>query len=242
VSSGGYHLTSNTGNHTARYTCEFNIKQYGEEDTKQDTMRDILNLGFTAHLQSNSPHELPHNKKEAMKFQAENLIAAVGSRSQSKAASRVASRVVSRMGSPSTSMTNLYDIDNEAPDTIEQISKVTEANEAVMSFYYLDADNQVKVTEIFDVTKTDPSLLVKENFGVDYEIGETSSTFPRSRMRHRSEGSKKKIRHKSDSSLNLDATSRRSVHYDQSTAFQYIQDDGQLGHDSDPESDWKIRP
>lgn len=261
VSSGGYHLTNPPTNHTARYTCEFNIKQYGEEEQPSlsnglyNTTRDLLNLGFTAHLQSNSPHELPHNKKEAMKFQAENLIAAVGSRSESRAASRTASRVVSRMGSPYTSMTDLHDIDTEAPDTIEQISKVTEAKEAVMSFYYTDADNQVKVTEIFDVTKTDPSLLVKENFGVDYEIGESSPNFPHSRMRHRSEGSNQKIRHNSDSALDSNLRTKRNIlsagnsrgsPLYHSKAF-HIGDktdvnDTQSCQDSDPEADWKIRP
>ena len=48
---------------SCRYTCDFNITQYGEDDTSDfsdykhspsdnQQIKDILNLGFTAHLQS----------------------------------------------------------------------------------------------------------------------------------------------------------------------------------------------
>lgn len=40
-------------------------------------------------------------------------------------------------------------------DTFEHIWKVTSHHEAVMAFYYMDEDNKVKVTEIFDVTDSD---------------------------------------------------------------------------------------
>ena len=43
-------------------------------------------------------------------------------------------------------MTSLYDVDGPLPDTMEQIQQVTESQEAVMSFFYTDQDNQVMVT------------------------------------------------------------------------------------------------
>ena len=69
------------------------------------------------------------------------------------AASRIASRVVStaasRLGTRNNSMTNLQDMDGSLPDTIEKIQQVTESQEAVMSFFYTDKDNQVIVLVIF---------------------------------------------------------------------------------------------
>ena len=73
------------------------------------------------------------------------------------AASRIASRVVStaasRLGTRNNSMTSLHDMNGPLPDTIEQIQQVTESQEAVMSFFYTDQDNQVIVfiiLKIFD--------------------------------------------------------------------------------------------
>ena len=69
------------------------------------------------------------------------------------AASRIASRVVStaasRLGTRNNSMTSLHDVDGPLPDAIEQIQQVTENQEAVMSFFYTDRDNQVIVLVIF---------------------------------------------------------------------------------------------
>ena len=71
------------------------------------------------------------------------------------AASRIASRVVStaasRLGTRSNSMTSLHDLDGPLPDTIEQIQHVTENQEAVMSFFYTDEDNQVILLIIFTI-------------------------------------------------------------------------------------------
>ena len=39
-------------------------------------------------------------------------------------------------------MTSLYDPDGSLPDTLGQIQQVTESQEAVMSFFYTDQDNQ----------------------------------------------------------------------------------------------------
>merc|ERR1719278_243763 len=56
-----------------------------------------------------------------------------------------------------------------------------------MSFYYTDAANQVKVMEIFDVTQTDPSLLVSDSMGIQYSMDD--QVLPNdcvSRLRHSS--------------------------------------------------------
>merc|ERR1719430_2615998 len=203
--------------HLAKYTCEFNITQYGEDsmtDLTQDSakerresVKDILNLGFTAHLESKVSPDLPHTQEEAMKFQTENLAAAVVGVSQSKrssrvqsrvgslapsrlasmAASRAQSRVGSRMGSRTNSMSSLHNVDGELPETLGSIKSVTDSQEAVMSFYYTDAANQVKVMEIFDVTQTDPSLLVSHSMGIQYSMDD--QVLPNdciSRLRHSS--------------------------------------------------------
>ena len=61
----------------------------------------------------------------------------------SRATSRVGSRVGSRMGSRTNSMNSLHNIDGELPETLGNIKTVTENQEAVMSFFYTDASNQV---------------------------------------------------------------------------------------------------
>ncbi|KAK7874450.1 hypothetical protein R5R35_001542 [Gryllus longicercus] len=45
-------------------------------------------------------------------------------------------------------------------DTFEHILQVTSHHDAVMAFYYMDEDNKVKVTEIFDVTDADTSAML----------------------------------------------------------------------------------
>ena len=47
ATSGGYLQPS----HRARYTCEMNITQYGEEESRRDSVKDILNLGLTGKKQ-----------------------------------------------------------------------------------------------------------------------------------------------------------------------------------------------
>ncbi|XP_076767153.1 brummer isoform X3 [Xylocopa sonorina] len=49
---------------------------------------------------------------------------------------------------------NMSDLSN-VDDTFEDILQVTSDQEAVMAYYYMDDNNKVQVTEIFDVTDTD---------------------------------------------------------------------------------------
>ena len=51
-------------------------------------------------------------------------------------------------------MTSLYDPDGAVPDTLGQIQQVTESQEAVMSFFYTDQDNQVNISDIDDHSLT----------------------------------------------------------------------------------------
>ena len=70
-----------------RYTCEFNITQYGEDSKtdlanytdqkRSESVKDILNLGLVAHLESITPPNLPSSPDAAKKFQKENLTATV---------------------------------------------------------------------------------------------------------------------------------------------------------------------
>jgi len=208
VGNGGVVLKENY--HLAKYTCEFNITQYGEdsmtdltqysEKERKESVKDILNLGFTAHLESETSPDLPHTVAEAHQFQNENLSAAVvgsskmgtrvgslaGSRMASLVTSRVCSRVGSRMGSRTGSMNSLHNIDGELPETLGNIKTVTETQDAVMSFYYTDSSNTVKVMEIFDVTQTDPSLLVTDTMGIEYSEDQVIHHDRVSRLRHSS--------------------------------------------------------
>lgn len=44
-------------------------------------------------------------------------------------------------------------------DTFDHILQVTSQQETILTFYYLDENNKVKVTEIFDVTNSDSSVV-----------------------------------------------------------------------------------
>lgn len=65
-------------------------------------------------------------------------------------------------------------------DTFEHILEVIKHHESVMQYYYLDNDNQVKFTEIFDVTDSDSPLVqteyeqeINENLEFDDEWNES---------------------------------------------------------------------
>ena len=68
----------------------------------------------------------------------------------SRIPSRAMSRAASRLGTRSNSITSLYDPDGAVPDTLGKIQQVTESQEAVMSFFYTDQDNQVNISDIDD--------------------------------------------------------------------------------------------
>ena len=97
-----------------------------------------------------------------------------GSLLPSMAVSRVQSRVGSRMGSRliveslksgcssmllrTNSMNSLRNIDGELPGgTLDAIKNMTETQEAVMSIYYTDSENQVAAKHHSDPTGLTPS-------------------------------------------------------------------------------------
>ena len=98
-------------------------------------------------MECDAAPQLPHDRMSAVKFQHENMSAAVSSGIQSRVVSRgvsaAPSLLGSRMGSRCNSMSSLYELDGPLPDTIGQIQQVTEQQEAVMSYYYTGDDNQV---------------------------------------------------------------------------------------------------
>lgn len=76
----------NQHNALFRYTCEFNITQYGDQsldddadlmsrreslkaglDPRRDSVKDILNLGFTAHMESEVQPHLPSDRASAIR-------------------------------------------------------------------------------------------------------------------------------------------------------------------------------
>ena len=126
------------------------LAKYSEQERK-DTVKDILNLGLIAHLESDTPPNLPGSQEAAKKFQKENLAATVFSHSGatslvgSAVSSRVGSCAVSRMGSRVNSEENLCEVRGKLPGTIEQIKQVTDNQEAVMAFYYKDSSKQVTI-------------------------------------------------------------------------------------------------
>jgi len=255
ATTGGFLQT----NHRAKYTCEMNITQYGEEESRRDSVKDILNLGLTAHMECDAAPQMPHDRMSAVKFQHENMSAAVSSGVQSSGQSRVVSRGVStapsllgsRMGSRCNSMSSLYELDGPLPDTIGQIQQVTEQQEAVMSYYYTGEDNQVKLMEIFDVSRTEPSLLAGDQLGVNYSQDQVirhntssdnlaSSSIQPARLRHSSEpvNVRKKSRHLSGPPAAHSRTSFKVGDIDSDQSADENDDQTYCENYSDPEADW----
>lgn len=66
----------------------------------------------------------------------------------------------SRRSSSISIVNSQTDQNSIAEDTFDHILQVTAHNDALMAFYYLDENNKVKVTEIFDVTEADTAGLL----------------------------------------------------------------------------------
>merc|ERR1712029_717708 len=125
--------------------------------------------------------------------------------------------------------------------TIGQIQQVTEHQDAVMSFYYTGQDNKLKLMEIFDVTQTDPSLLVGDDLGVNYSqeqvISQSDSDL---RPPGQSQGHTRH-RHSSDSAFlkNKMKTFQRQTSYDRPLfGVGTDEESGDAYNFSDPEADW----
>ncbi|KAI4463341.1 calcium-independent phospholipase a2 ipla2 -related [Holotrichia oblita] len=68
----------------------------------------------------------------------------------------LANKILSRRSSLTLNATSDVSI---GEDTFEHILQATQHHEAVWTYYYLDEDNKVKVTEIFDVTDSDSPIV-----------------------------------------------------------------------------------
>eukprot|EP00092_Neocalanus_flemingeri_P017701 GFUD01019149.1.p1 GENE.GFUD01019149.1~~GFUD01019149.1.p1 ORF type:complete len:343 (+),score=73.56 GFUD01019149.1:975-2003(+) len=212
----GAGYTSPARSHLARYSCEFNITQYGEDSLddlnmysdseKRESVKEILNLGFVAQLE-NAITNLPLSQESALKFQNENFAKAISSSSRihsrqvslapSAATSRrgslipseIISTAVSRMESNGTSSVHHFEVVREVPDTIMNIKEVTDTKDPVLAYYYKDSSSEIRLMEIFDVTETDPSILLKDELENDsiLDSSKLRSTLESSRFRQQSE-------------------------------------------------------
>nr|XP_053627133.1 uncharacterized protein LOC128684852 isoform X6 [Cherax quadricarinatus] len=162
--------------HESRFSCQLAITQFSG-DMEMQHLHNRQSFDFTLDL--DDMKGVPQSHKDAMQLESQALtevalrcasrsVSRAGSRIASRAASRAVSRAVSRRPSLNDlSDPSLYDGANEillgqiSDDAFEQILDVTTHQEALMAYYYLDDNNEVQVTEIFDLTKDE------SNEGVD---------------------------------------------------------------------------
>nr|XP_045619541.1 patatin-like phospholipase domain-containing protein 2 isoform X3 [Procambarus clarkii] len=158
--------------HESKFSCQLAITQFSGEVEMQH-LQNRHNFDFTLDL--DDVKGVPQSHKDAMQLESQALtevalrcasrsISRAGSRMASRAASRAVSRAVSRRPSLNdVSDPSLYDLVDEIPtghisdDAFEQILDVTTHQEALMAYYYLDDNNEVQVTEIFDLTRDENS-------------------------------------------------------------------------------------
>ncbi|XP_063601794.1 patatin-like phospholipase domain-containing protein 2 [Penaeus indicus] len=153
--------------HDSKFSCQLAITEFSG-DTE---LHNRHNFDFTLDL--DDLEGVPESHKDAMALESEALsqvalrcavrsMSRPGSRMASRAASRAVSRAVSRRPSVND-LTNPEELETALPvtttvmsdDAFEQILDVTTHQEALMAYYYLDDNNEVRVTEIFDMTETD---------------------------------------------------------------------------------------
>ncbi|XP_066973761.1 1-acylglycerol-3-phosphate O-acyltransferase Pnpla3-like isoform X1 [Macrobrachium rosenbergii] len=166
--------TAHHHHHDGKFSCQLAITEFAG-DHEAPRMGNRHNFDFTLDM---SDVGMPQSHKEAMMLESEALKqvalrcasrcvsraeSRVASRAGSRVASRAASRAVSRAVSRMPSLDNLNDDSlYEGPgyitdDAFEQIMNVTTHQEALMAYYFLDDNNEVRVTEIFDMTDDDPT-------------------------------------------------------------------------------------
>ncbi|KAL1509177.1 hypothetical protein ABEB36_003953 [Hypothenemus hampei] len=119
---------------TAKITCQLAITEYGGANVEEeiiDPVENKMNLNFTLSLDDS---DLPLEQSPDRKFNTR--------------------QVLQRKPSFTVNKTDTMD-----DDTFDHILQVTSDHDAVMAYYYLDENNKVKVTEIFDVTEDESSIL-----------------------------------------------------------------------------------
>ncbi|CAH1127889.1 unnamed protein product [Ceutorhynchus assimilis] len=118
---------------SAKITCQLAITEYGGNSTEldHDLVENKMNLNFTLNLDNS---DLPLEQSPERKFKTRQIL-------QRK---------------PSFTVNKTDTMDD---DTFDHILQVTSHHDAIMAYYYLDENNKVKVTEIFDVTDSESPML-----------------------------------------------------------------------------------
>ncbi|XP_057658020.1 uncharacterized protein LOC130894966 isoform X1 [Diorhabda carinulata] len=121
---------------SAKITCQLDITEYGKNNYDVESCQEVesenkMNLNFTVQLED---RDLPINESPVRKFNTKKIL-------QRK---------------PSLTVNRTETLDN---DTFDHILQVTSHHDTIMAYYYLDENNKVKVTEIFDVTDSDSPIV-----------------------------------------------------------------------------------
>ncbi|XP_075235220.1 brummer [Lycorma delicatula] len=133
----------------ANVTCQLAVTNYaniGDEDnmnvkqTKPVHLKNKMNFNFTLNLEDSD-------------------IDKSGKLSANKVLSRRSSYVLQHQQQPQSIIKEPETLDD---DTFENILQVTSRHEALMAFYYMDDNNKVKVTEIFDITEEEVKKMVND--------------------------------------------------------------------------------
>ncbi|XP_076066510.1 brummer isoform X3 [Oratosquilla oratoria] len=172
-SSGLLNTTVETHSHDS-FSCQLAITEFSGE--KENQMHNRHNFNFTVDLDSLENGAIEGDESILLESDALRRIAlqcasraasrppsCAASRNVSRVASRAASRAVSRAVSRRASLTDygdedlsqLYQQDGQhiTDDAFERVLDVTTHHEALMAYYYLDDNNEVQVTEIFDMSE-----------------------------------------------------------------------------------------
>ncbi|CAG9856648.1 unnamed protein product [Phyllotreta striolata] len=119
---------------SAKITCQLAITEYDKYDVEscQDLKSENkMNLNFTLKLEDS---DLPLTQSPVRRFKTKEIL-------QRK---------------PSFTVNRTDTLDN---DTFDHILQVTSQHDTIMAYYYLDENNKVKVTEIFDVSNSDSPIV-----------------------------------------------------------------------------------
>lgn len=156
---------------SAKITCQLDITEYGGNKYDVEACQNVnsenkVNLNFTLNLDDS---DLPLSQSPARKFKTKEIL-------QRK---------------PSLTINRSDTVDD---DTFEHILQVTSQHETIMAYYYLDENNKVKVTEIFDVTDSDSPIVqtsherdINKNLEFDDDWDESSWTVQQTIGDHMSE-------------------------------------------------------
>ncbi|XP_063914547.1 patatin-like phospholipase domain-containing protein 2 isoform X1 [Zophobas morio] len=189
---------------SAKITCQLAVTEYGGTDVEacQDTLstKNKMNLNFTLNLDDS---DLPISQSPGRKFTSSKLL------------QRRPSLTINRT-------------DTGEDDTFEHILQVTSHHETIMAYYYLDENNKVKVTEIFDVTDSDSPIVQTSherefNKNLEFDDDWDESTWTTT--------------HALDDRMYLDER-RRSLGETSEYSLEDLLDKDASNLFSDPESEW----